>query len=59
MAYTCRQLNSVSSALHFFNLVAQCDLDDVDVVRNALTRCFDRVEVAYAYDKSAALGKFG
>lgn len=39
-----------------FNLVAQCALDYVDVVRNALNKVFNRVEVAYTYDRSAALG---
>ena len=36
IAYTCRQINSCSTALQFFNLVMKCSLDQLDTVKLAL-----------------------
>ena len=57
LAYTCRQLNSCSTALQFFNLVVQCSLDQIEEAKVALLKCFDLVEVAYAHNKSAESGQ--
>ena len=53
IAYTSRQLNSTSTSLQLFNLVVFCSLQQVELVKSALLKCFDSVEVAYAYDKTA------
>lgn len=57
IAYTSRQLNSSSTALPFFNLVVLCDLQQVEPLKVAILKCFDSMEVAYAYDKSAQAGE--
>ena len=57
LAYTCRQLNSCSTALQSFNLVVQCSLDQTEEENVALLKCFDQIEVAYAYNKSAKSGQ--
>ena len=53
ITYTSRQLNSTSSSLQLFNLVVLCSLQQVESVKCAMLKCFDSVEVAYAYDKTA------
>jgi len=53
IAYTSRQLNSTSTSLQLFNLVVLCSLQQVESVKCAMLKCFDSVEVAYAYDKTA------
>lgn len=55
-AYTSRQLNSSNTSLSFFTLVVLCSLDQMDLVKTALLKCFDSVEIAYAYNKSAQQG---
>ena len=42
MAYTSRQINSLSTSLQYFILTVLCEVD----------QCFDLVEVAYQYDSS-------
>ena len=59
IAYTCRQLNSVSTGLHFFNLIIQCNLDQTESVKRALLKCFDSAEMAFAYNKSTEPGLSG
>ena len=53
VAYTCRQLNSSSTSLRFFNFVVLCCLEQIEDVKSVLLKCFDAAEITYAYDKSA------
>ena len=58
IAYTSRQLNSTSTSVHYFNLIVLCPLNKVDMAVATIGKCFDSVEVAYAYDEEASLGKY-
>ena len=57
IAYTCRQINSCCATLQFFNLVVKCSLEQVEAVKVALMKCFDRVEMVYCYNKSTESGQ--
>ncbi len=52
MAYTCRQLNSTNTALSYFHVAVLCKLEQAEMVKTGLMKCFDSAEIAYHYDKS-------
>ena len=57
VSYTGRQLNSTCAAVHFFNMAVLCQLEQKEVLVSSMSKCYDSVEVAYAYNEEAPLGK--
>ena len=48
LAYTVRQINSVSTSLEVFNFVLITAIEQMEMIANSLSCCFDTVEMAFA-----------
>lgn len=49
MAYTGRQLNSLSTGVQCFNIVVFCSVSQQHIIQEGIKKCFDSAEIAYCY----------
>ena len=58
VAYTGRQLNSTCASIQLFNMAVHCKLEQTEMLVKSMYKCYDTVEMAYAYNE-AALASLG
>lgn len=54
MAYTSRQLNSLSTGVQCFNIVVSCSVSQQHIIQEGIEKCFDSAEIAYCYKERAS-----
>uniref|UniRef100_A0A1X7UV86 Uncharacterized protein n=1 Tax=Amphimedon queenslandica TaxID=400682 RepID=A0A1X7UV86_AMPQE len=54
IVYNSRELNTSFTGINFFSFIVMVELADVDMVKEALSVCYNKIEVVYIYNELAS-----